>query len=252
MLLFGDFSLPFLLATAIVLFFGMGWHEWAHAVMADRWGDPTPRSQGRLTPNPLVHIYWPGWFMFVLLGFGILGSVPINPSRMRDPRWGQFWTSFAGPAANLIMAIICAILLRLFFSSEVGLLLFFGRFEVGMVNGLIPDFLALVLAAGVWWNVLLFVFNLLPFFPIDGWHMLLALLPGQFLNAGQVPDFIRQNVAPLSRFLQSPAYTWRAWAQVSQYVLLFLILLSFLPFGFSPLGTLIFQPSSALLQLLLG
>src|SRR3712207_3597023 len=72
-----------LIANLIALLLGMTLHEFAHCYVADLMGDPTPRSLGRLTLNPFVHIHWIGFLMFVLLGFGILGSAPISPWRMR-------------------------------------------------------------------------------------------------------------------------------------------------------------------------
>ena len=248
MLLFGEFSIPFLLAVMIALFFGMGWHEYAHAVVADRWGDPTPRSLGRLTPNPIVHIYWPGWIMFVLIGFGILGSVPISPQKMRDPRWGSFWTSFAGPLANLAMAFISALLLRLIADPISALRLFLQPNSVSTP----VEFLVLVLIVSIYFNVLLFIFNLLPFFPLDGWHMMLALLPGTWLTYKQIPQFIRTNLAPVAGFLQQPAYKWQQWAQISQYVFLGLILTGLLPGFPSVLGAIISQPTGQIMRVLLG
>lgn len=248
MLLFGEFSIQFLFAVGFVLLIGMGWHEYAHAVVADWWGDPTPRSHGRLTPNPFVHIYWPGWLMFVFIGFGILGSVPVNPTKMRDPRWGNFWTSFAGPLSNLVMGVISAILLRLVSSVEAGIIAFNNPGSVNDLGGMI----ALVLFTSVFFNMLLFVFNLLPFFPIDGYHMLLALLPGYWLTNSQVPAFIQTNMPPLSRFLQQPAFVWHRWAQVTQYVLLGLIFLSFVPGFPNPLGIIIGNGTFTLSRLVLG
>ena len=107
MLLLGANLTPVtLISVIVVLFFGMGIHEAAHAFMADYWDDPTPRNNGKLTLNPMAHINWQGWLMIFLIGFGIAGSVAINPSRMRDPRWGMFWTSVAGPISNLLQAIV--------------------------------------------------------------------------------------------------------------------------------------------------
>lgn len=242
-----------LLAIGIVLFFGMGWHEYAHAVVANWWGDPTPRQNGRLTPNPIVHISWVGWLMFVVLGFGILGSVPINPYKMRDPKWGNFWTSFAGPLSNLAMAGIAGIILRFIPDGTLlGINLLFGRYEVGEFNGILPDFLLLFLTAAVFYNALLFVFNLLPFFPFDGWRMVLSLLPARGIDRKQVPQAIRQNVPPLSQFLQYPAEMWQRWAQVSMYILFGLILISFAIPQFDLLGMIISQPTFRITTLILG
>lgn len=244
----GEFSLPLLIAIGIVLLFGMGWHEYAHAIVADWWGDTTPRQYGRLTPNPFVHIYWPGWLMFVVLGFGILGSVPVNPRLMRDARWGSFWTSLAGPLSNLVMAIISALLLRLLFDPITALRFFISP---NSVSGPM-DFIALLLVVSVFYNILLFVFNLLPFFPIDGWHIVMALLPGSWMRWADIPAFIRTNLSPMARFMERPAYKWGEWAMLSQYVLFFLIFLSFVPALPSPLGVLIGQPTQQLFALLMG
>lgn len=243
MLLFGEYDPISILAIGLVLLFGMGWHEYAHAFVADWWGDPTPRQLGRLTPNPLVHINWVGWLMFLVLGFGILGSVPVNPHLMRDSRWGSFWTSFAGPLSNLIQAIIFGILMRVVMIS-------FPQIAFS------PDWVSLfafkVLLYGVYFNVLLFFFNLLPFYPIDGWRMVLALLPGTGINWKSIPAFIRENVPPLARFLNQPAYKWNEWAQISQYALLFMFIISFAVRDFSPFNLLIGTPTTRLSTLLLG
>lgn len=248
MLLFGNFSLNLFIAVMLVLFLGMALHEYAHCIVANWWGDPTPAEHGRLTLNPLVHIYWPGWIMFALIGFGILGSAPINPRRMRDPRWGSFWATLAGPLSNLLLALVSGILLRLFFDPMRAAALF----GVPDAVGSLPDFLMLLLFVSVFYNALLFVFNLLPLFPIDGWHIALALLPGYWLSPTQIPEFIRSGIPPLARFLERPAYKWQQWAQISQYVLLGLILLSFVVPGTSPLGTIIIQPTFALVRLFTG
>lgn len=232
------------LAIGIVLFFGMGWHEYAHAVVADWWGDSTPRQHGRLTPNPIVHINWVGWLMFLIIGFGILGSVPINTRQMRDPRWGSFWTSFAGPLSNLAQAVIFGIVRALIMILVPELL---------TETGLFGFFLTALLQYGVIFNVLLFVFNLLPLFPLDGWHMLLAVLPGTGMNWKQIPAFIRQNMAPIAAFLQRPAYKWSEWAQLTQYAFFFLLIIGFaLPPSLDPFSLLIGRPTATISGLILG
>jgi len=250
MLLMGNLSIEGLLAAGIVLFFGMGWHEYAHALVADWWGDPTPREHGRLTPNPIVHINWIGWLMFLVIGFGILGSVPVTPSRMRNPRWGNFWTSFAGPISNLIQAGIFALIYRLL-SSSAGLG-FLSNLGPDFLNSFIFQFIILLLNYGVLFNVLLFVFNLLPFFPLDGWRMMLAILPGRGLESKSIPTFIWQNVRPLANLLYEPAYTWQAWAQTSQFVFFGLLLLGFAIPQFSAFSFLIGRPTSMIYSMLIG
>jgi Zn-dependent protease len=244
----GEINIPMIVAIIMVLFFSMGIHEYAHALMATWWGDPTPAQQGRLTPNPLVHINWVGFAMFLFLGFGILGSVPVNTRKMRDPRWGSFWTSAAGPLSNLLIAIVMAVIFRLF-----GEQIYRMRLESSSMMG---DFIYYLVRYGIISNVLLFVFNLLPFFPLDGWHMVLALMPGRFLDRNQVPDVIRKNARPLSAFLQAPAFKWQDWARASQMVLIGLIVIGMITsqmrIGFDPLGILISQPVQLIANALMG
>ncbi|MGJ3237451.1 MAG: site-2 protease family protein [Anaerolineae bacterium] len=242
MLLFARPEPIAIIAIGIVLFFGMGWHEYAHAVVADWWGDPTPRQMGRLTPNPIVHINWVGWLMFLIIGFGILGSVPINTRAMRDPRWGSFWTSFAGPLSNLLQAIIFGVVFHLFV---------FLAPEVLRTTGLFGEFLSNLLFYGVLFNVLLFVFNLLPLFPLDGWHMLLAVLPGTGINWTAIPAFVRQSLTPLAVFLNRPAYKWAEWAQMTQYAFFFFLMIGFVIPQFSPFSFLIGDPTRIISALLI-
>ena len=237
-----------IIINLIVLGCGMTIHEFAHNYVAWKMGDPLPQKEGRLTLNPLVHVNWVGWLMFAIIGFGILGSARISPQRMRDPRWGFLAAVAAGPFSNLLLAVICAIALRLSGLAAEGAYLYS---RPDLVSSPIGIF-ATLLYAMVFWNVLLFVFNLIPLYPIDGWHVVLTLLPGTWLNRMQVPVFIQQGMRPLSEFLMRPAFKWRDWRTASYYVFIGLIFLSFLPItGLSPFGLLIEQPTNAILRLLL-
>jgi hypothetical protein len=95
-------------------------HEVAHNYVGYWMGDPTPREMGRLTLNPLVHINWIGWLMWVVIGFGILGSAPISEGRMRNRRWGFLAAVAAGPFSNLALAAVSALLFRIGLFHEVG------------------------------------------------------------------------------------------------------------------------------------
>jgi hypothetical protein len=253
MLLAGNISLESFLATLIVMLFGMGWHEYGHALMADWWGDPTPRSMGRLTPNPFVHINWIGWLFAVFVGFGVLGSVPVNPRLMRDPRWGSFWTSFAGPLANLLQAFVYALGWFLVFHV------------LGMRNNnFLSSFLLTLMHLGIFLNIAGFFFNLLPmvlpgaifgygaYLPMDGWNILYSLLPGNFLNRKSVPKFIWDYLPGLGRFLIQPAYTWYEWMPIAAMVTLVILLLGFALPNFSPIWWLIGNPVYGLTNLLKG
>jgi Zn-dependent protease len=257
MLLFGDISLFNFLAIGLVMLFGMGFHEYAHAMVADYWGDPTPRRMGRLTPNPFVHINWLGWAMWALIGFGILGSVPINRYQMRDPKWGSFWTSFAGPLSNLGQGLIYAIVLRLLglftpVNAMLGWEIMATPTEVGQGVNPLVDFISLLFFVGVLFNVLMFAFNLLPLFPFDGWTMMWALLPDRGVEWKNVPVFIRQSLRPLANFLNRPVATWEQWAQITQFIFMALFMISFVLPNVNIFWYLYGRPAWAITRFLLG
>lgn len=152
-----------LLARLIVLLIGFPFHEWAHAWSADRLGDDTPRWEGRLSLNPLAHLDILGAILLLLTGFGWAKPVPVNPYRMRtNPRAGMALSAFAGPASNLLVAMVCAI-----------------PFRLGLVSGMDPG--ATNLATLLWLiadvSLNLAIFNLLPFYPLDGEKVLVGVLP---------------------------------------------------------------------------
>ncbi len=217
-MLFGsNFSITDLVIRLIVLGIGMTIHEFSHNYVGWKMGDPEPARQGRLTLNPLVHINWLGWIMFALIGFGILGSAPISPFRMprENRRWRWLAAVAAGPVSNLLLAALTALIIRLI-----------GFSALRTMPVLLVDFLS----AMVTWNVLLFVFNLIPLFPIDGWQIVYALLP---------PDL---------------AQVWERNAQTTQYIFFGLLLLTFIRLPGIPdiFGLLISQPTNSIVNLLLG
>ncbi len=133
-------------------------HEFAHAAVADRLGDPTPRSLGRLSLNPLAHLDLFGTLFFVLFGFGWAKPVPVNARNFTAPRQGMLQVAFAGPLANVTVAFLLGM------TMKAGL---------HLPGGLFPEFLALA----VWINIILAIFNLIPIPPLDGSRILESLLP---------------------------------------------------------------------------
>lgn len=159
------------LARLIVLLVGMPLHEWAHAWSAHELGDDTPRWEGRLSLNPLAHLDILGAILILLTGFGWAKPVPVNPYRMRtSPRAGMALSAFAGPASNLVLAMLCALPFRLGWLSVGDVV--FTRLNLATLFFLIAD-VSLNLA----------LFNLLPFFPLDGEKVLVGVLPPRWGDA---------------------------------------------------------------------
>jgi Zn-dependent protease len=219
-----DFTIPVLISRAIVLLVAVVVHEFAHAYVAYLMGDSTAKEQGRMTLNPAANLNLPGYIVGIIIGFAILGSAPVNPYRMRNRRLGMFCAVAAGPVSNLILAALFAIPFRLY----PGLL---GAATSGITPGQVLPTPEYVLLDMVWLNLILFVFNVLPLFPLDGWTVMLAALPPEW------------------------AIWWQRNQQNSMYILFGLVGLSFLSAQFPPLnilGWLLSTPTSAFLRLLVG
>src|SRR3989344_5157513 len=108
------FDVSFLILTLPVLLIVITVHEFSHALVADRLGDPTPRLAGRLTLNPVAHIDPIGLLMLILVRFGWAKPVPINPYNFKNPRQGSLLVSLAGPGSNFILAWIIAVFFRIY------------------------------------------------------------------------------------------------------------------------------------------
>jgi Zn-dependent protease len=158
-----------LITYAIILLTAFPVHEFAHAWVADHFGDNTPRANGRLTLNPLAHLDPIGSLLMIVAGFGWAKPVPINPYvlQRRSPA-ATMLVSLAGPMSNFLMAIIGAVFFRLGLVSIS---------EIGLVPGKIlpnlPLFLYLFISVNLW----LMLFNLIPLFPLDGEKVLDYFLP---------------------------------------------------------------------------
>ncbi|HHW49287.1 MAG TPA: site-2 protease family protein [Clostridiaceae bacterium] len=146
---------------------GLAFHEFAHAFTADRLGDPTPRYQGRLTLSPLPHIDPIGFIMILLLGFGWAKPVQINTRYFKKPRRDEILVSLAGPVTNLLIAIVFATIIRLLFTST---LLFSMNVRTLSILYSMFDYVIRI-------NIVLFLFNLMPLPPLDGFHVLSNIIP---------------------------------------------------------------------------
>ena len=143
---------------------GLSFHEFAHAWVSDRLGDPTPRRQGRVTVNPLAHIDWIGFLALLLVGFGWGKPVQIDPGYYKHRRRDEFLVAIAGVTMNLILAIAFSIPAK-------AIVKMFGS---AVSSDLIYN-IYLMLFYIVSINVVLMIFNLIPCPPLDGWGIITQL-----------------------------------------------------------------------------
>ncbi len=163
-----------------ILLFSVVIHEVSHGYLAWKLGDPTARDLGRLTLNPIPHIDLFGSVIIPLLSLISAGTVfiawakpvPVNPANFSQPRRDDMLVAAIGPLSNIFLALLC--------STAVIILEGMGRFAVAADSRLIVQlhhFLINMFYSGVYLNIVLAVFNLIPVPPLDGSHVLAALLP---------------------------------------------------------------------------
>ncbi len=165
------FSNPLLfLIYAIGLILAISVHEYAHARAADQLGDPTPRSQGRLTLDPRSHLDPLGTLALLFLGFGWGKPVMFDPYNLRSPRRDSALIALMGPISNLVFATILALVMRVLP-------------DLGIFTAVFPILIMM--------NISLAIFNLVPVFPLDGEKILGGILP---------PDLYREYSAIMSQY----------------------------------------------------
>jgi Zn-dependent protease len=187
----------FFLRVVVIVIISVTLHELAHGVVAIALGDRTPKQEGHLTLNPVVHMGWHTIIFLCIAGIA-WGQMPINSDRFRNQRLGRLWVAAAGPAMNLILAGLAIALLKFWFHPGGHGFLSFEFFY---------------LAARI--NLILFFFNLVPMPPLDGFTiaseikpslrpaqdspfalfglMLLLLIPTFGGSLGTIADFIVQS-----------------------------------------------------------
>ena len=166
----GAFSTPMewimqelMMLPAIII--GLSFHEYAHARVAYKLGDPTPKMQGRVSINPMAHIDWIGFAALIFVGFGWGRPVEINPSNFRNRRKGELMVALAGVVMNLIIAVLFAVVAKI-------LLMVAGYSFLSAGFGSI---LWTMIQNVIWINLVLMIFNLIPCPPLDGFSVVTEL-----------------------------------------------------------------------------
>lgn len=159
-----------LLILAPPLLLALTFHEYAHGYVAYRLGDPTAKSMGRLTLNPIKHLDPVGTIIFFLIQFGWARPVPVNPVFFRNPKKDMLLVALAGPAANLLAAIACSLIAK-------GIALILAFMPATTIGDTFFVLLHALFTACVWINLVLCIFNFLPIPPLDGSRILTGILP---------------------------------------------------------------------------
>jgi len=193
----------FYFITVVVVIFSICVHEAAHTVTARLCGDSTAWDNGYMTLNPLKLMGIPSLIMLAICGIA-WGMVPVDPARLR-PQWRRGLVAFAGPAANLLLAIGFSGVLVLY--SVLARVLPQGTF-----NADFSHYVLMLLVTGILMNVVLTLFNLLPVPPLDGWDVFATIFPplqkvnAELRNAAVVVIFFLM-LSPIGfGFLYAPAY----------------------------------------------
>jgi Zn-dependent protease len=166
--------LTFFGAVVTALIAGIAFHEFSHAFVADHLGDRTARSLGRVSLNPARHLDPAGTIFLMVAGFGWGKPVPVNPFRLRHgPQTGRAIVAAAGPAANIVLAVIASLPLHLGLADwRSPFLIPFTTRDWGL-----GDYVGLYIASLIIFNIVLAVFNLLPIAPLDGFAVFVGILP---------------------------------------------------------------------------
>jgi len=149
----GFFLYILYLLPALVI--AISFHEFAHAWMANKMGDPTAKNMGRMTLDPVKHFDLWGFLMLILVGFGWGRPVPVNSRNFHNYKKGNILVSLAGVTTNLILSFV-----------------FFGIYVLLAVLGVNSEIISIIILNVVYLNLILCFFNLIPIPPLDGHHLI--------------------------------------------------------------------------------
>ncbi|MFF2287487.1 site-2 protease family protein [Peribacillus butanolivorans] len=184
-------ELPYVIVSLLIAFTV---HEFSHAYVAYKFGDPTAKNEGRVTLNPIQHLDPIGTLLILIAGFGWARPVPVNRFHFKNPKLAGVLVSFAGPFSNLIVAIL-------------GFLIWYGLRASGFDLSYYVDQFFIIL---IRLNILLFVFNLIPLPPLDGYRIVQDLVSAdlrakmtQYEQYGSL-IFLILIITPLSKYTIRP------------------------------------------------
>lgn len=160
-----DFRLDVLILRVAAVLLALSIHEYAHAVVAVRLGDPRPKFDGRLTLNPLAHLDPIGTIMLFFFSFGWAKPVMVDTTRFKNPRRDMMWVALAGPVSNIVLAFVLS---RLY------------PFIITLVPASAAQATWMFFSVTIQINIWLAVFNMLPLPPLDGSKVLAGLLPRKY------------------------------------------------------------------------
>jgi Zn-dependent protease len=191
------------IVVATMLLVGFPVHEALHAWTAMKEGDNTARFMGRVTLDPRAHFDQTGGLILAVtavlnalnifgLLFGYARPTPVNPMNMRHGRQGHALVAFAGPASNLVIAALVAIPMRLVWHSDMAYQIIVEN-RLGSLFWQVGEMMLTL-------NVLLFIFNLIPIPPLDGWAVLKGIVPGTFARRLEDLEIQYANVIPMLFF----------------------------------------------------
>lgn len=160
-----------ILASLVIIFLIMPFHEWAHAFTAYKLGDTSVKARGRMSLNPIEHIDPIGALMILLIGFGWAKPVPVDDRNFKNPKVGMGITALAGPVANFVAALAGGLILNALYTFAYSFI----------ASNIVGYYISVFFSYYIVLNICLAVFNLVPIPPLDGSKILFMFLPDKWV-----------------------------------------------------------------------